>query len=81
MKLTIDNLDGLGAVEYSAQICAEGPVKIERTLNAPSKCSFSLCLEGTSLAVPARRSRIIVISAGGDLLFTGELVSEPTTRP
>ena len=77
MKLTIDNLDGLGAVEYSAQICAEGPVKIERTLNAPSKCSFSLCLEGTSLAVPARRSRIIVISAGGDLLFTGYLVSEP----
>ncbi len=77
MKLTIDNLDGLGAVQYSAQVCAEGPVRIERVLNAPSKCSFSLSLGGTKLAVPARRGRVIVSTNGGDLLFTGYLVSEP----
>ncbi len=77
MKLTIDNLDGLGAVEYSAEVSAEGPVRIERVLNAPSKCSFSLSLEGTGLAVPSRRGRVVVTGDGGNLLFTGYLVSEP----
>ena len=30
MKVTIDNLDGAGAVDYSAALCADGPLKIER---------------------------------------------------
>ncbi len=39
VKLTIDNLDGKGAVDYSACLSADDPLKIARALNAPSRCS------------------------------------------
>jgi hypothetical protein len=42
MILTIDNLAGAGAVDYSAVLCADHPLKIERVLNATSRCSGML---------------------------------------
>ncbi len=77
MKLTIDNLDGLGAVDYSAAIDASQAVKIERTLNAPSIVTGLLCLEGSGLAVPARRGRVVLTADAGAVLFTGYLATEP----
>ncbi len=77
MRLTIDNLDGLGAVDYSAAIDTSEALAIQRTLNAPSIAKGLLCLEGTSLAVPARRGRVILTSAAGVVLFTGYLTTEP----
>jgi hypothetical protein len=77
MQLTIDNLDGLGPVDYTAAIdCAE-PFEILRTLNAPSVLKGMLCLEGTALAVPARRGRVVVQSDAATTLFTGYLTVEP----
>jgi hypothetical protein len=82
--VTIDNLDGLGAVDYSAALCPEGPLKIARTLNAPSLCSgmldagpASFSGSGTPLPVPIRRGRIVVSSIAGTVLFTGYLATEP----
>jgi hypothetical protein len=77
MKLTIDNLDGAGAVDYSAAVCADGPLKIERVLNAPSRCSGWLDVGDAASAVPVRRGRIVVTSAGGTVLFTGYIATEP----
>ncbi len=77
MRLTIDNLDGLGAVDYSAAVDCSEALAIERTLNAPSIARGLLCLEGTSLAMPARRGRVILTSAAGVVLFTGYLATEP----
>ena len=77
MRLTIDNLDGLGAVDYSAAVDCSEALTIARTLNAPSIASGLLCLKGTSLAVPARRGRVILASAAGVQLFTGYLATEP----
>ncbi|RSL17024.1 hypothetical protein EDE15_2552 [Edaphobacter aggregans] len=77
MKVTIDNLDGQGAVDYSAALCADVPLKIERVLNAPSRCSGMLDVSDAGLAVPMRRGRIVVISASGTVLFTGYVATEP----
>jgi hypothetical protein len=78
MTLTIDNLDGRGAVDYSAALCADAPLSIERTLNAPSRCSGALVLAASpALVVPVRRARMVVTAAGGALLFTGYLATEP----
>jgi hypothetical protein len=77
VKVTIDNLDGAGAVDYSAALCADGPLKIERALNAPSVCSGVLDVSDASVAVPARRGRVVVTAASGAILFTGYVATEP----
>jgi hypothetical protein len=77
VKMTIDNLDGAGAVDYSATLCTDGPLKIERALNAPSICSGMLDVSDASLAVPARRGRVVVTTASGAVLFTGYVATEP----
>jgi hypothetical protein len=74
MTLTIDNLDGRGAVDYSGAIAADAPLKIERVLNAPSIVSG--LLEVGALAVPVRRARVVIAAANGTLLFTGYLATE-----
>ena len=76
MKITIDNLDGLGAVDYSGALYVEAPLKVERTLNAPSRCLGSVVLSG-ALAVPVRRGRVVVADANANVLFTGYLAVEP----
>ena len=84
MILTIDNLDGRGAVDYSAAISADSPLSIERTLNAPSLCSGSLDVgaaanpgASSALAVPVRRARVAASSDNGNALFTGYIATEP----
>ena len=80
MKLTIDNLDGRGAIDYSGALDrsnGSAPATVKRTLNAPSTFTATLCLEGTQLAVPARRGRVAVLAENGTTLFTGYLTVEP----
>jgi hypothetical protein len=75
--LTIDNLDGLGAVDYSAAVDRSKPLELRRALNLPSILSGMLCLAATTLATPARRGRITMTSTTGVVLFTGYLTTEP----
>ncbi|HEY5055707.1 MAG TPA: hypothetical protein VII58_06075 [Acidobacteriaceae bacterium] len=82
--LTIDNLDGHGAVDYSAAISADSPFTVERTLNAPSRCTGTLVIAASvnpggvpPLPVPGRRARVVVASATGAPLFTGYIATEP----
>ena len=77
MILTIDNLDGLGAVDYSSAIDRSGPLTITRTLNAPTIVKGLLCLEGSTLVAPVRQARVTLTSASGTTLFTGYLATEP----
>ncbi|HWW22457.1 MAG TPA: hypothetical protein VNY78_01085 [Edaphobacter sp.] len=77
MKVTIDNLDGLGAVDYSGAVCAEKPLKIDRVLNSPSRCSGMLDVSDAGVAVPARRGRVVISSDSGTVLFTGYVATEP----
>jgi hypothetical protein len=77
VKVTFDNLDGRGAVDYSGYVCASGPLKIDRVLNAPSRCSGTLVLGGSALTIPVRRARVVVTADSGTVLFTGYVATEP----
>ncbi|HEU4982903.1 MAG TPA: hypothetical protein VFT88_09505 [Acidobacteriaceae bacterium] len=77
MKLTIDNLDGLGAVDYSQSVVATEKFVIKRQLNEPSLCSFTLVPSVVNLSTPVRHGRVIVSGDEGNLLFTGYVAMEP----
>ena len=84
MILTIDNLDGNGAIDYSATLCPDAPLTIQRVLNTPSRCTGTLDVgapanPGASapLLVPVRRARVVVSTSSGTVLFTGYLATEP----
>jgi hypothetical protein len=77
VKITIDNLDGAGVLDYSSALCADGSPKIARSLNAPSVCSGMLDVSDAALAVPARRGRVVVTASNGTVLFTGYIATEP----
>ncbi len=84
MIVLIDNLDGHGAIDYSAAVSADAPLTIERTLNAPSRCSGSLVIVSSldpgaarTLSVPVRRARVVITSLSGTILFTGYIATQP----
>ncbi len=77
MRITIDNLDGLGAVDYTGAVAAEGPVTVQRALNVVTRCTAEIVLGVGGPAVPARRGRVTVTTQSGALLFTGYLATEP----
>lgn len=77
MKLTIDNHDGKGAVDYSASIVAQEKFRLERRLNAPSLLTVSLLPAASSLASPERNGRVVLANDAGQVFFTGYVASEP----
>lgn len=77
MKITIDNHDGQGDVDYSSRLCGEEPIRIERQLNAPSHCSCSLNLYDCELQIPGRNGRVKLQSDSGLLIFTGYISLNP----
>jgi hypothetical protein len=76
LKLTIDNNDGNGPVDYSSAIVAGQPFRIVRRLNQPVTCGVTL-FPGPGVASPARNGRIVVADGNGVVLFTGYLAAEP----
>lgn len=76
MKLTIDNNDGNGPVDYTSSIVAGRPFRIVRRLNEPVTCTVTI-LPAAGLAAPARNGRMTVTDDSGNLLFTGYLATEP----
>ncbi len=77
MRITIDNFDGLGVMDYSDAIAVEGPITIQRGLNEPSRCTAEIVLGIAGLAVPERRGKVTITAADGTVLFTGYLTTEP----
>jgi hypothetical protein len=80
LRITIDNLDGLGAVEYTGSVAAEGPITIQRGLNVPSRCTLELVVGLGGLSTPVRHARVAVTSDAGALLFTGYCATEPVSE-
>lgn len=77
MRITIDNLDGLGAVDYTGSVPAEGPLTLQRGLNVPSRCTWEMVLGLGGLATPVRHARVVVTSDASTVLFTGYCATEP----
>jgi hypothetical protein len=75
VKITIDNLDGNGALDYTSSLIGTAPLTIERKLNQPSSCTFHVA-PGT-LAVPASGARTVVTADNGVFLFTGYAIAAP----
>ncbi len=79
MRITIDNLDGQGALDYTSSVTSTGPVILQRKLNTPSRCTAELLPMPAGLPAPARRGRVVVTSDDGEVLFTGYLATEPVS--
>jgi hypothetical protein len=79
VRIAIDNLDGLGALDYTGAVAVEGPITVQRALNKPSRCTAEIVLGIAGLSVPARRGRVTVTTVGGAVLFTGYLATEPVS--
>ncbi|HUB19640.1 MAG TPA: hypothetical protein VL990_13455 [Acidobacteriaceae bacterium] len=79
MKLTIDNYDGNGPVDYTSSIVKGEPFRILRRLNQPVICEVTL-FPAAGLASPARNGRIVVLDDSGTMLFTGYVATEPAAE-
>ena len=86
MRLTIDNHDGKGAVDYSGCVVTsassqstEHPCRIVRRLNEPVTFTATL-FPAEGMAMPARNARVLVADDGGTLLFTGYICTEPALQ-
>ena len=79
MKVTIDNQDGKGPIDYSSALCAdqssENSVIITRALNEPTLAQLKLDCASSSLEVPARNAFVVITADNGTFLFTGYLPS------
>lgn len=77
MKLTIDNLDGRGAWDYSAYIEGGQKPHLVRRLNKPAELRFSLVASAPDFVVPANGARVMLGRLNGQDLFTGYIVAAP----
>ena len=64
-------------MDYTSAVAADGPITVQRKLNAPSRCTAEIVLGCGGLATPARRGRVVVTNQAGAVLFTGYLATEP----
>jgi hypothetical protein len=76
LKITIDNHDGKGPVDYSSAVVMGKPLRIMRRLNQPAVCELTL-FPGSGFATPVRNGRLVVENDGGVVLFTGYVATEP----
>ena len=78
MKVTIDNQDGKGPIDYSSALCAdqiENAVVITRSLNKPTLARLHLDCASSGLEVPAINALVAITAENGTFLFTGYLPS------
>ncbi len=79
MKVTIDNQDGRGPIDYSPALCADQStakaVVITRALNQPSLACLHLDCASSGLEVPAANALVVITAENATFLFTGYLPS------
>ena len=77
MKLTVDNLNGLGPVDYTAAVDGTVAPRVERVLNQPSTLRMSVLANVAGFVVPAIGGRVVLTKANGTFVFTGYLTQSP----
>jgi hypothetical protein len=77
MKLTIDNLQGQGAVDYTAALDGAFAPRVERKINQPAQLRCSLMGGSSGFVVPLAGGRVILAKTGGSVIFTGYLTQAP----
>ena len=80
MKVTIDNQDGKGAIDYSSALCAnqasEKAVVITRGLNQPTLARIQLDCASSGLIAPPKNAFVVITADNGTFLFDGFLPSD-----
>jgi hypothetical protein len=76
MKLTIDNLQGAGAVDYTATLDGMVAPRVVRMLNQPAKLLCSL-ISSAGFVAPVIGARLILMRSDGSFVFTGYLTQAP----
>ncbi len=79
MKLSIDNLDGRGAQDYTAALTPGKTASLVRKLNAPAELKVTL-IAATGSAVPAQGARVMLVRDTGAPLFSGYLATTPSYK-
>src|SRR5438270_461442 len=74
MKLSIDNLAGAGAVDYTSSIDLTVAPRLLRKINQPAELRCSLAGAGQAIVAGAR---VILTKANGNAMFTGYLTQTP----
>jgi hypothetical protein len=77
MKLTIDNLQGQGAQDYTGALDQTKPPRVERKINQPSVLEFSLLGNSPGFAVPVAGARVTLGKTNGSDVFTGYVTAAP----
>src|ERR1700676_4729636 len=77
MKLQIDNLDGLGPVNYTSAIDGSRSPQVIRKLNQPSELRVSLVADSPNFVVPKTGARVTLGLTNGQDVFTGYLMQSP----
>ncbi len=77
MKLTIDNLQGQGTVDYTAALDGTVAPRVVRKINRPAELQCSLLGAMAGFVVPAIGARVILTKASGAIIFTGYLTQAP----
>src|ERR1700686_1857257 len=80
MKLTIDNLDGVGARDYTAHVDNATSPALVRKLNQPTEFKFGLTPGQESFVVPIIGGRVVLSLNNGNDLFTGYVAKVPTYK-
>ncbi len=77
MKLTIDNLQGQGATDYTASLDGMVAPRVERKINQPARLQCSLVGSPAGFVIPSAGARVILAKASGSPVFTGYLIQAP----
>ncbi len=77
MRLLIDNFDGRGTIDYTANIDAEGAPRIRRRINTPAGMDFALIGDTPGFLVPLPGARLVLVRRDWTMLFTGYLAAAP----
>jgi len=77
MKLQIDNLDGLGPVNYTSSIDGSRSPQVVRKLNQASELRLSLVADSPDFVVPTTGARVTLGLTNGQDVFTGYLMQSP----
>ncbi len=77
MRLTIDNLDGRGEVDYTGMLDASVTPRVQRTINQPSTFQCGLLGGSMGFVVPVQGARLVLTKGDGTFIFTGYLSDTP----
>jgi hypothetical protein len=73
MKFTIDNLQGVGPVDYTAALDRTVAPRVARTINQPASLRCGVLGSAAGFVVPVVGGRVVLTKTNGSFVFTGYL--------